>query len=159
MGKQTHQTTKYVEAYPPNNYTGAAATGNYVSLKGYQSCTIVIQTGAWAGGTAAVTINKATDVSATGATAATISYMYSNDGAATTDTLTKNAVTLNTFNLDTANSMYIIEVDPAELGDYDCISLAVASPGANNDYHNAIYILSGARYPQGESPAPSALLD
>lgn len=150
-----NEQVKIVEAIPPANYTGAAATGNYVSLKGYGHCTIIIQTGAWAGGTAAVTINKATDVSATGETAASFSYMYTNDGAATTDTLTKTAVTSNTFNLDTAASMYVIEVDPATLGDYDCISLAVASPGANNDYYNAVYILSEPRY----APGITALTD
>jgi len=157
--KATHQDVKIVEAIAPVNTTGAAQTGNYVSLENYRYCTIVIQTGAWAGGTSAVTVNKATDVSATGATGATIEYMYTNDGAATTDTLTKTAVTSDTFNLDAENSMYVIEIDAAALGAYDCISLSTATPGSNNDYVSAVYILSGARYPQGESPKPSALLD
>lgn len=166
MSSVNHQNTKLVEAIPPANYSGSAANGNYVSLKAYEHCTIVIQTGAWAAGTAAVTINKATDVSATNAEAMSFAYMYTNDGAATTDTLVKTTVTANTFNLDTANAMYVIEIDPADLGlngtsglPNDCISLRVASPGANNDYYNALYILSGCRYAQGESPTPSALLD
>lgn len=157
--KVTHQDVKIVEGHPPANYTGAAIDANYVSLKGYGWCTIVIQTGAWAGGTAAVTLNKATDVAGAGEVPADIDYMYTNDGATATDTLTKTAVANDTFNLDTANAMYIIEVDPASLGDYDCIQLAVASPGANNDYHSSVYILSQSRYPGGESPVPSALLD
>jgi len=137
---------KFVEAIPPANYSGAAGTGNYISLKNYRKCAIVINTGAWAGGTAAVTVNKATEVSGLGATAASFSYMYTNDGAATGSLLTKTAVTSNTFNLDTANSMYVIEIDAASLGDCDCIQLAVASPGANNDYYSATYVLSEPRF-------------
>lgn len=150
---------KIVEALPPKDHTGSAYDANYVSLKGYGWCTIVIQTGAWAGGTAAITLNKATDVSATGETTASFAYMYTNDGASTTDTLTKTAVTSDTFNLDTANSMYIIEIDPDSLGAYDCIQLAVASPGANADLVSALYILSDARYASAAGPKPSALLD
>ena len=150
---------KLVEALPPKDHTGAAVDGNYISLKGYGWCTIVIQTGAWAGGTAAITINKATAVAGTGETTATFTEMYTNEGAATTDTLTATAVSSNTFNLDTANSMYVIELDPASLGEYDCIQLAVATPGANADLVSALYILSESRYGQGSAAYPSALLD
>jgi len=55
-----------VEALPPLDHASAAVDGNYISMKGYDHCTIVIQTGAWAGGTAAVTVNRATAVDATG---------------------------------------------------------------------------------------------
>ena len=154
-----HQSMQIAEGYPPLNYTGAAIDANYVCTKGFNHLTIVIQTGAWAAGTAAVTLNKATAVAGTGETAATFTEMYTNDGAAATPTLTKTTVASNTFNLDTANSMYIIEVDPSAHGAYDCFQLAVASPGANNDNHSAVYILSGSRYSQAENPVPSALLD
>ncbi len=154
-----HQNIKLVEGHPPKDYTSAAADANYISMKGYTHLTIVIQTGAWAAGTAAVTINKATDVSETGETGATFTEMYTNDGATTTDTLTKTTVTANTFNLDVANAMYIIEIDPAEHQGYDCFQLAVATPGANADLYSSLYILSGCRYAQGESPVPTALTD
>ena len=154
-----HENMKLVEGVPPANYTGAAVDGNYVCMKGYRYLTIIIQTGAWAAGTAAITLNKATDVSAAGETAATFTYMYTNDGAATTDALTATAVTANTFNLDVALSMYVIEVDAADHQGYDCFQLAAASPGGNNDYFGAVYVLSGARYAQGETPTPTALTD
>lgn len=143
------ENVKIVEAVAPVNTSGAAQTGNYVSLKGYAGCCIVIQTGAWAGGTSAVTINEATDVSATGAQALAFGYMYTNDGATTTSALTKTAVTSNTFNLDTANAMYVIDVKASSLtttSGYDCISVALASPGSNNDYVSACYILYGSRF-------------
>jgi len=133
-------------------------TAEYVSLKGYDHLTIVIQTGAWAGGTAAVSLLEATNVSAGSATALGMDYMWTDDAAA--GTLVKTAVTSDTFNLDTANSLYIIEIDAEELdvdSSKDCVSLVVATPGANADLYSVLYILSGTRYEQG-SP-PSAIVD
>ena len=143
----------YVEAIPPANYTGAAVDGNYISMKGYDHCTIIINTGAWAGGTAAVTINRATAVAGTSEDAGGVEfdYMWTNDGATTLSALTKTAVTADTFNLDVAASMYIIEI-PADTikgsstTEYDCIQLAVGTPGSNNDYFGATYILHKGRY-------------
>ena len=137
---------KIVEGIAPINTTGAAQTANHISLKGYDGCLVVINTGAWAGGTSAVTLQQATVVAGTDDKALGFSYMYTNDGAATTDTLTKTAVTSNTFNLDTANSMYVIDIKAA---DFDCIELNTATPGANDDFVSATYILYGGRYADG----------
>ncbi len=148
----------FVEAIAPQNITGAAVDANYISMKGYDHCTIVINTGAWAGGTSAVTVNRATDVSATSEDAGGVAfdYMWTNDGAATKSALTETAVTSDTFNLDTANSMYIIEIPAASIKgssttEYDCIQLALASPGANADYVSATYVLWKGRY-QSDTP-------
>ena len=143
----------YVEALPPKDHVSTAIDGNYISMKGYDHCTIVIQTGAWAAGTAAVTINRATDVSATSEDAGGVEfdYMWTNDGATTGSALTKTAVTSDTFNLDVANAMYVIEI-PADTikgtstTEYDCIQLAIATPGANADLISALYILHKGRY-------------
>ena len=142
-----------VEALAPKDYNAAATDANYISMKGYDHCTIIIQTGAWAGGTAAITINRATDVSATDEDAGGVEfdYMYTNDGAVALSPLTKTAVTADTFNLDTANAMYVIEI-PADTIQgssttaYDCIQLALASPGSNADLLSAVYVLSKGRY-------------
>ena len=143
----------YVEAVPPANYTGAAIDGNYISMKGYDHCTIIINTGAMAGGSTAVTINRATAVDGTGEDAGGVEfdYMWTNDGAVTGSALTKTAVTAGTFNVDTALSMYVIEI-PADsikgssTTEYDCIQLAIATPGANADLVSAVYVLSKGRY-------------
>ena len=152
------QESKLIWAAEPKNYTGAAMTAKYVSLKGYDHITILIQTGAWAGGTAAVTINEATDVSATGAQALAFAKQW-ND-VTTSGTLVETAVTANTFTLGTANKLYVIEIDAAQLtvdSNYDCLTLAVASPGANADFYGVTYILGGTRF-AGATPL-SAIAD
>lgn len=149
-----------VEAFPPIDTTGAAQTGNHVSMKGWDHLTIIIQTGAWAAGTAAVTLQQSTVVAGTDDKALGFSFMWTNIAAAATDTMVKTAVVANTFNVGTAASMWVIEVDAASLdtdNNFDCVELNTATPGANADLISAVYILSKGRY---RSDAPySALLD
>src|SRR4051812_28645708 len=118
----------------PKNYTGAAMTAQYVSLKNYNHITFTILTGAWAGGTAAVSLLQATNISAGSAKALAFDTVWTCTSA--DDTLTKNTVSSNTFNLDTANKLYQIEIDAATLdisGGFICVTLVVASPGSNAD--------------------------
>lgn len=146
--------TQVVQAIPPANYTGAAATGTYVTTKNASHVTILIQTGAWAGGTAAVTVNQAQDVSATLAKALGITALYT-DAASVGNGLIATAIVSNTFNLGVANATYLLEIDSTDLdllNAFDCISLAVATPGSNADYYSATYILDGAVSYSGNTP-------
>jgi hypothetical protein len=155
MPKVTNENVMIVEAIEPLDITGAAKDGNYISCKGASHVTIVINTGAWAGGTSAVTLNQATDVSETSEKALAFSVMYTNDGATTASALTKTTVTSNTFNLDTANSMYIIEVDMDTLdadNNFDCIQLALGTPGSNADLVSATYVMSQTRWMGDNTP-------
>lgn len=152
--------TKIVEAIAPVDTTGGAQAGNTISLKGYNHCTIIINTGSWAGGDAAVTLDQCTDVSDSDSKTLAFTRYWTNDGAAATDTLTETTCA-STFNVDTANSMYIIEIDAADLdtdNNFDCLHIDTASPGANADLISATYILSQPRYADANMP-PSALLD
>jgi hypothetical protein len=152
------QKEKILWANEPKSYSGAAATKNWVSLKDASHLTIIIVTGAWAGGTAAVTLKQATDVSGTGSKALALAKYWHDEAAG--GTLVETAAASNTFDLDTANKLYVIEVDAAELdvnGGFDCIALDVASPGANADFYAAAYVLSGLRY--GQATPPSAEVD
>lgn len=159
MGKgELKDVTKIIWAVAPDNYSGKAATAKYVSLKNYQWMTIIIQTGAWAAATAAVTLTQATAVAGTGAKALGFDFMWSDE--VLSGTLARNTVTSNTFDLDTANKTYVIEVDPATVdgaNGFDCVSVQVATPGVAADYYSAIYILSGPRY--GGYNSPTAVLD
>lgn len=140
------------------NMTGTAMTAKYVSLKNYRHLTIIIHSGAWAGGTAAVSLLQASDVSATGAKALGFSYQWT--GTVASGALTKTAVTSDTFNISVANTLHVIEVDSDTLdadNAFDCVTLVVATPGANNDYYNVDYILSDARY--AEDVPPTAITD
>jgi hypothetical protein len=158
MQQQLVESVKPIWAGEPKNYTGAAMAAKYVSLKNYTNLTIVIITGAWAAGTAAVTLLQATAVAGTGAKALAFDTHWHDE--TTSGALVKIATVSNTFNLTTALKMYVIEVDARSLdvaGGFDCATLAVASPGANADFYGVAYILHGSRY-QGAAQ-PSALVD
>jgi len=149
------ETAKIIGAAQPKDYSGAAMTAKYVSLKNYDHLTIIIHTGAWAAGTAAVTLLQATNVSAGSATGLGMDYMWT--GTVASGYLTKTAVTADTFNLAAANSLYVIEIDADELDvddGFDCVTVAIADPSAN-DYYAVNYILTEPRY--AEATPPSAI--
>lgn len=139
----------------PKDITGAAQTGDYVSLKNYARCTVIIQQGAWAGGTPAVTLLQASDVAATGEKALGFTTRWTKV-ALTGTTFVETAVTANTFNLPAvANTMNVIEVEAHSLdtnNGFDCFRVHVATPGANADLLCVTYILHGARYQQAVMP-------
>lgn len=148
---------KVVEAFVPGDVgTGGStgATGNYVCMKSFAFAAVVINVGAWAGGTAAVTLTQAQDSAGTGAKALAYSYYYTNAAAVTTDTLVKTAAS-STFNLGTATGMYIIEVPATSLdcdNNFDWFRVNVASPGAKVDVCCGTYLLFPGRYaPDGLS--------
>jgi hypothetical protein len=149
---------KLIWAAEPKNYTGAAMAAKYVSLKTVGQLTIIIQTGAWAAGTAAVTLLQATAVAGTGAKALGFAFQW-ND-VATSGTLVQTAVVADTFTIGVANKLYVIEVDPRSLdiqGGFDCVTLAVASPGVNADFYSVVYMCTDLRYQ--EATPPSVLVD
>lgn len=155
MPRITNEDVMIVEAIAPIDATGSAHTGNHISMKNASHVTIIIQTGAWAAGTSAVTLQQSTVVAGTDDKALGFSWMWTNDGATGAAALTKTAVTANTFNLDTALSMYVIEIDADMLdvdNGFDCIELNLATPGANADLVSACYILSGTRYEGDTTP-------
>ncbi len=144
----------------PANYTGAGSTGDVYCLKGYDQIQFVIMTGAWAAGTAAVTLLQGTDIAFATNKALAFTRMWTNDAAVGSPILVETAVAANTFNLDTALATYIIEVDADSLdvdNVFDCIRLDVATPGANNDYYVVIADLYHARY--AAAVMPSSVID
>ena len=114
-----NQLVKIVEGLAPIDITGAAHTGNHVSLKGYSHLTIVISTGAWAAGTSEVSLDQSTVVAGTDDKTLGFDFMYTNKDATTTDTLTKTAVVSDVFDSENiAHEMYINQF-PATLLDVD----------------------------------------
>lgn len=138
-------------AAAPVDTTGAAVVGDWVCLKGYESVTIVITQGAWAGGTPAVTLDQATAVAGTGTKTLGFTKYWTKVGLAAAN-FTETAVTSDTFNLPaTANTVTVIQVHASQLdvdNGFDCVQLDIASPGANADLISATYFFTGARYPQ-----------
>lgn len=131
----------------PKNWTGAASTGDYASMKLYARCAIVIQTGAWAAGSSAITLEQATAVAGTGTKALGFSWQWNDEAA--TGTFVKTAVTSDTFLIDTANKTYIIDIQASTLdvaNSFDCITVKGATPGANADFYGAMYYMYEPRF-------------
>ena len=149
-----------VQTVVPATYTGAASTDAYLTLKNATHVTFIIQTGAWAGGTAAVTLLQATTVAGGSSKALAFTQMWTNKAAVTSSVLVNTAVVSNTFNLDTANAIYVVEVDASQLdlaNNFDCIALHVATPGANADYYAIVAVLGQPRFIA--ATVPNALVD
>lgn len=138
---------KQMWAAEPKDYNAAAVTKKYVSMAGYKKIIIAIQTGAWASGaTAAVTLKEATDTSGTGVQALAFTEQWNDE--TTSGTFVKTTVTSNTFNLTTANKLYLIEIDANQLDTADgfnSISVDIASPGSNSCFYGVTYTLCDAR--------------
>jgi hypothetical protein len=151
------EATKIVWAAAPKDITGAGLTGDLVCLKYHRKMAIVLLTGAWAGGTAAVTLTQATD--AAGGTTASFAFDYQYVGTGlTSDTLVKTAVSSNTFNLSAANKIHVIEVLASDLtAGYTHVRCEVATPGSNADLLAMAYVLYGSSYTEGVASQPSVI--
>jgi hypothetical protein len=153
------ESVKSIQILEAKNYTGAAGADVYVSLKRYPRVRFTISTGAWAGGTAAVTLLQATAVAGTGAKALALTTYY--DDLATTGALAKKTAASNTFTIGAANKQFVIEVDARQLdlaNGFNCVAVHIASPGANADLYAVQADLYGGRF-EGIGAMPSALAD
>lgn len=143
MNNKLIECLKIVPAIVPIDTTGAAANGDWCSLKNWRRCIISIAQGAWAGGTPAVTLEQAT-TAAGGSSKALDLEEYWSHVALTSDTLTRTAVTSDTFNLTaTANTHTQIEIHAQDLdheNSFTFFRVAIASPGANADLIHITYV-------------------
>ena len=143
-----------VWATAPKDWTGAASVGDYVKLNNHDKVEVLIQTGAWAAGTAAVTLEQATSAAGAGTKALAFTKQYTSTGL-TDDSITEVAVTSNTFDLSAANKLHRIEVEASDLdlaNGFNWLTVKVASPGANADLYGALYLMHGSRYQQASPP-------
>lgn len=148
-------------AYPAN-YTGAAATvsGQWIDMGQGTRLHAIINIGAFAGGTPAVTWSQATTATGTSAKLLTSTYANYNTSSQTADAYTANAITSGTFNLGTglADTLVVVGVMATDLdaaNGFQFAQLQIATPGSNNDYYSFVYILDGLRFPQ---LAPASVL-
>lgn len=154
------ENARILPALPPKDTTGAAANGDWIKLTYYRKVAIIIQQGAWAGGTPAVTLEQA-KTNAGGSSKALSFQRYFTLTGLTQDTLTEVAVTSDTFNLTTtANTQTIIEVRAQDLdtnNGFTYLRVSIASPGANADLIYIGYILYDADYAGKPSTMPSVI--
>lgn len=162
QGLRLIDTKKIVTGLAPVVMATTAGDADYVSLKGFQSCSIILSVkNATTVTGCAVTLKQATAVAGTSEKALAFTKMWANIDAGASDTLAETAVTSNTFTTDTTNSkdlLYVMEVDAADLdvaNGFDCVRLDGLLMA--NAVGSVTYILNGARY---ESPlAVSAITD
>ena len=151
------------QAFPPIDTTGAIQTGTAISLKGWDHCTIILSTGAWAAGTSAVTLTQDTAITPTvDVKALAFTHYYTNVAAVGSNTMVDTACA-STFNIAaTANADYVIEIDADTLdtaNNFDCLRVICASPGANADLLAGVYILSKGRYVGASGTIKDATID
>ncbi len=145
--------TKTVLISAPADYNASAATTEWLNMQNYRRCKFTILTGAWAGGTAAVTVKEATNTSGSSSASLAFANYYTNDGAPTTDTMTKTACS-STFNLDTASAVYEVDIDAKSLTNpKGCIAIAVGiCSGSNSDFYSISATLYNPRFAQATPP-------
>jgi len=149
------QESKTIVVSVPKDYNATAATAEWISMKNAARLRFVVTTGAWAGGTAAVTLKQAINVSGSSSAALTFSEYFTGTG----DTLTRTTASSNTFNLAAANTKYVIEVKSDQLTNpKDCVKIVIASPGSNADLYAVIAEAYGLRYNSGPA-SPTTITD
>lgn len=136
MNQQILERAHYVPSSVPIDTTGAARAGDWINMTKYRRILFIIQQGAWAGGTPALTFQQAT--SNAGGSAKALGYTKKYTGTAlTADTLTEVAVVSDTSNLTNgANHFTLVEFHVNDLdraNGFYYIQCNVASPGSNAD--------------------------
>lgn len=139
--------------------TSTLGDTDYVSMKGYARCQIII---AIADGTTVtgttVTLKQATAVAGTGEKELAFTRMLANTDLSASKNLTDTAVTSSTFTTQTTNSkdsLYVIDVEASDLDQangYDCIRVDCTGHAATNPRGSIVlYNLYGKRY-SGATP-------
>jgi len=153
---------KVVNILPPKDITGGATKSHIdiFSLKGYDKATIILTFGVVnASTTAAITLEKCTDVAGTGNTA--ITFSYRSETTAGGDTLDAGTTSASLSVSVEDGTIYVIEVRAEELlggttTNYDCLSLLI-SCSAHSTLASAVAVLEGSRYQNGAMP--TAIID
>jgi hypothetical protein len=155
-----------VSAIVPVDLATGANDGDWVSMKAFDSCDIIVFKGAGtAGQDPVLTLKQATAVAGTGAKALNFTRVDSKVGAQTgIGQFTKNAQAAAGTYTDLvsaeAEAIFVIHVDGQDLdraNGFDCIQISIPDVGAAAQIGCALYVLGGSRY-AGQFP-PSAIVD
>lgn len=158
------ETAEIVSAIVPVDLATAANNGDWVNLRDYEGCIVIVHKGAGtAGQDPVITLNQATDASGTGSKALNFTKIRHKVGTLTgvaqftTDTQTA----ANTFNgqaggtpdraLAENQAIVTIDVKASSLdvtNGFTWLQLAIPDVGAAAQIGGGLYILYGARYKQ-----------
>lgn len=151
--------TKIVTGLAP--ITPSSSTPDYVTMKNYRRLAVIItvNNGATVTGSA-ITLKQATDASGTSEKALGFDYVWVNTDTDASDTLTKTAVSSDTFTTDDTNNKnlkYVIEVDVSSLDTNNNFNFVRLGTGdGTNMSLNAEYILYNGRYKEDVPPTAIA---
>ena len=156
------EAAELIKAFGPVNTTGAGQNGVWVSLENYRRCAVVLSSGAWAGGNAAVTLEQAQDAAGTGAKSLSFDRYFQVFNVADTpdDVASEVAVTGDTYNFTGADTVHVIEVRAADLditNGFTFFRVQTASPGTNDDLIAAHYVLYKGGYVGKPANLPTVL--
>jgi hypothetical protein len=134
---------------------GGALTGDYVSLKGYNRCMILVHIAQGNASGGAITVDKATDVAGTGISAGItmknirkLEDYVMGTTASTALVAVAAAATLATSATGSGESLYVIDVAAEDLNGasaFDCLKVNLALSNAGN-LASAMYVLYEPRY-------------
>ena len=153
---------KVVVGLPPR--TPSTSTPDYVSMKGYSRCAvlIVVDNATTVTGSA-ITLKQAQAVAGTGEKALALPTAHRNIDTDAADALAAFDVTSDTFTTDATNAknlLYVADVKAEDLdvdNGFDCIRAGAGD--ATAAVLAILYILYGARYTVDGQASPSAILD
>lgn len=155
---------KLVLAIAPIDTTGAGQDGVWVSLKHYRRLAIILVTGAWAGGTSAVTLEQCTaagDANSDAKALAFTQYLKAYDTDDTPDDAgAVVTVSSNTYTIGDNANVQVIEVRAEDLdinNGFSFVRVRTATPGANADLIAGVYYLYEGDFAGLATTLPSVL--
>lgn len=156
-----------VMAIVPVDSQSGANTGDYVSLKNYERCTVVvIKAAGVAGDDPVITMTQAQDVAGTGVKELNFTRVDAKVGAqtgiGTFTTVTQAAGNTYTDTVSAeAQAIFVVEFKAEDLdvnNSFDCLKVAIPDTGsAGAQLLTAIYILRGPKF--GGATSASAIID
>jgi hypothetical protein len=153
-----------VSAFVPVDLGAAANNGDWVSLKNYARCSIVLfKAAGTAGDDPILTLRQASDVSGTGAKALNFTRIDAKVGTQTGigafTAVTQAAANTYTDAVSAeAQGIFVIDIKSEDLdvaNGFDCVQFQVPDIGSNAQLGCALYLLWGSRY----NPPLSAIVD
>ena len=125
--------------------TNGAKTADYISLKNAEMCWVVVYMTQAVGHATAITIDRATDVAATGTVAIgnAVPIWYGNMTTTSSQlTAQTDAVSYTLVGAVTGDVIIVFQIDPANLGStYDCITAKAANSGQATNFWSVLYFI------------------
>lgn len=153
-----------VPFFMPVNLSSGALTGDVISMKNFEKCTIVFLAGVGAASQdPTITVLQATSVAPSNAKALNFTRIDVKQASALTSVGAYTTVTQsagNTYTSDTSGEtqkLWVIEISAQDLdtdNSFDCVQVTMADPGTATHIGTCFAILWGSRYmPPGSAIA------